>query len=152
IFQGKAFPLGEPYASPVLWGSVTLTFTDANTGIMKWTSSYPGFNSGSMAIKHFQPVNLPSADAPGAKIKACYSGNWYEPAHQGPGFEFEVIQSNGAPELYIDWFAYDPSGAPVWLTGGGPINGNVSTMMLAIVDGAGAQFPPKYDATKITPH
>jgi uncharacterized repeat protein (TIGR01451 family) len=149
IFQGKSFPLGEAHATGVPWGSITLTFVDANTGSMNWTSSYPGFNSGTMAITHFLSVSLPSQDPPGAQIKACYSGNWFNPAQTGHGFEFEVL-SSPSPLLVVDWFAYGPDGSPVWLQGVGPINGNGAQVSLQLINGSGAQFPPKYDPAHIT--
>ena len=151
IYQGRTFPLGEVTASAALWGSITLTFADANTGMMSWTSSYPGFNSGSMAITHFLPVGVPANDLASAQVKACYSGNWKEPSKSGHGFEFEVIPAN-PPVLAVDWFAFGPGGAPVWLSGAGPISGNSAQMTLALIDGTGAQFPPKFKASQITQH
>jgi len=151
IYAGRSFPLGEITASAALWGSLSLTFTDANTASMSWTSSFPGFNSGTMALTKFLPVGTPPSDAAGAKVKACYSGNWKEPTKSGHGFEFEVIPAS-PPVLAVDWFAYTPSGAPVWLSGSGPISGNSATMTLAIIDGSGAQFPPKFNAKSISVH
>jgi hypothetical protein len=151
IFQGASFPLGEAHATPKLWGSISLTFTDANTGVMNWASSYPGFSSGSMPIKHFLSVDLPAQDASSAKIKACYSGNWFNPAQSGHGFEFEVLPTSPAL-LAVDWFAFSPSGAPVWLQGVGQINDSSAQMQLQLIDGAGAQFPPNFDPGGITKH
>jgi hypothetical protein len=151
IFKGASFPLGEAHAAVALWGSITLTFTDANTGSMRWTSSYPGFNSGTMAITHFLPVGLPAQDAPGAQVKACHSGNWFNPAQSGHGFEFEVIPAT-PPVLSVDWFAFAPNGTPVWLQGAGAISGNSAQMHLQLIDGTGAQFPPSYNPNAINHH
>ena len=151
IFHGVSFPLGEAHAAGSVWGSITLTFTDANTGSMHWTSSYPGFNSGSMPIKHFLAVGLPAQDAPGALVKSCYSGNWFNPAQSGHGFEFEVLPTTPA-FLAVDWFAFAPNGAPVWLQGVGQINGNSAQMQLQLIDGTGAQFPPNYNPGAIMQH
>jgi Leucine-rich repeat (LRR) protein len=151
IFQGASFPLGQARATPSLWGSIWLTFTDANTGTMNWRSTYPGFNSGSMPIKHFVAVGLPENDAVTAPVKSCYSGNWFNPAQSGHGFEFEILPTTPA-FLTVDWFAFAPSGAPVWLQGAGPISGNSAQMHLQLIDGAGAQFPPNYHPGNITQH
>lgn len=151
IYQGRSFPLGQTNATATFWGSLTLTFTDANTGLMSWTSSYPGFNSGTMAITHFLPVGVPAQDQASAQVKACYSGNWKEPTKSGHGFEFEVIPAS-PPVLAVDWFAFAPSGAPVWLSGAGAISGNTAQMTLALIDGSGAQFPPKFNPKAITQH
>jgi hypothetical protein len=148
IFHGKSFPLGDAPVQVTSWGTITLTFTDANTGSMSWRTSYPGFSSGTMPIRHFLPVALPANAAAGA-ITACYSGNWYNHAQPGHGFEFEVLAGN---VLAIDWFAYAPDGSPVWLFGAGPISGNTAQLTLGIIDGAGAQFPPNYNANTIVKH
>ena len=152
IFQGASFPLGEAHAAASVWGSITLTFSDANTGRMSWRSTYPGFSSGSMPLKHFLAVGLPAQDAPGAQVTSCYSGNWFNPAQSGHGFEFEVLPTTTAAFLAVDWFAFAPNGAPVWLSGAGPINGNSAQMHLQLIDGAGAQFPPNYNPNAITQH
>ena len=118
---------------------------------MRWTSGVAGFGSGSMPIKHFLSVGLPSQDAPGAQVKSCFSGNWFNPAQSGHGFEFEVLGTSPA-FLSVDWFAFAPSGAPVWLQGVGPINGNSAQMQLQLIDGTGAQFPPNFNPAQITQH
>ena len=151
IFRGAGFPLGATQASPSRWGSATLTFTDANTGTLSWRSTQPGFGFGSMPIKHFLAVGLPMQDAQGAKVKACYSGNWFNPAQNGHGFELEVLPGAN-PLLVVDWFAYAPGGAPVWLQGVGSISGNTAQVPLQIYDGPGAQFPPNFDPSAVTPH
>ena len=150
ILHGKSFPLGDSPAQGTLWGTITLTFADANTGTMSWRTSYPGFSSGSMPIRHFLPVALPASDGAGAAITSCYSGNWYNHAQPGHGFEFEVLFN--PPRLTADWFAYGPDGSPVWLFGVGPITGNTAQLTLGIIDGAGAQFPPNYNAATIAVH
>jgi hypothetical protein len=149
IYHGVSFPLGETTASATLWGSATLTFTDANTGTLYWTSSYPGFNNGTMQIKHFLPVSLPANDASGAPVKSCHSGNWKEPTKSGHGFEFEVIAAT-PPLLAVDWFTFTPNGSPVWLYGVGPISGNSAQMQFFLINGAGANFPPHFRPGQIT--
>ncbi len=141
ISQGTAFPRGSANVTTRLWGSISLAFADANTGTMRWTSSYAGFNSGVMAITHFLPVSLPAQDPAGASITACYSGNWYDHSQSGAGFEFEVL-SGASPQLAVDWFAYGPDGSPVWLYGSAPIVGSSVPVPLSLIDGA--QFPPKF--------
>jgi len=150
IFHGSAFPRGSSLTYST-WGSIKLTFADANTGIMQWTSSQPGFNSGTLAITHFLPVEFPVHDPAGSKIKSCYSGNWSNPAQSGHGFEFDVYSDN-PPRLSVDWFAYDPTGKPVWLVGNAPINGNNATMHLFRLDGNGAKFPPLFDPAQLNVH
>ena len=50
--EGGAFP---PNFDPdliveVVWGSITVVFTGCNSGLMTWTTSAPGFQSGSMPL------------------------------------------------------------------------------------------------------
>lgn len=151
IFRGVSFPLGEARATGNLWGTATLTFTDASTGTLTWRSAYPGFNSGTMSIKHFLAVGQPAQDVAGAKVKACYSGAWFNPAQSGHGFEFEILPGAN-PLLVVDWFTYSPQGAPVWLAGVGAITGNTAQVPLQIRDGVGAQFPPNYDSSSVAIH
>jgi Leucine-rich repeat (LRR) protein/Tol biopolymer transport system component len=151
IFQGTSFPRGGTAVTPRLWGSITLTFTDANAGTMSWRSSQTGFGSGSMPIQHFLPVSLPVNDVAGTQISSCYSGNWYNHDQPGHGFELEVLPTS-PPLLAVDWFAYSPTGAPVWLHGVGAISGNTAQIDLQIIDGDGAQFPPNFNSSTITQH
>ena len=55
------------------------------------------------------------------------------------------------PLLAVDWFTYTPTGAPVWLQGAGPISGNSASLQLQLIGGSGAQFPPLFDPTALTP-
>jgi len=116
---------------------------------MSWKTSYTGFTSGSMPIKHFLAVGLPAQDSSDSPIKACYSGNWSNPAQSGHGFEFEILPG-AQPLLAVDWFAFSPTGTPTWLSGVGTFTGNSTQMELYIIDGAGAQFPPNFDSSQIT--
>lgn len=148
IYHAKSFPIGENTATPALWGSVTLTFSSANEGTMYWTSSYPGFGNGSQQIRHFLSVGIPTGPS-GNAFGACYSGNWKEPSKSGHGFEFEVLPTS-PPILAADWFTFAPNGAPVWLYGAGQVSGGSVQMQLVLINGSGAQFPPRFDSSRIT--
>lgn len=146
ISKSTGFPIGNGPAVPVLWGTLSIVFADADTATMSWTSTYPGFNSGSMALKHLVPVSLPETDVAGS-IKACYSGPWNStnPQQNGQGFEIEVVPTS-PPLLSIDWFAYSPAdGSAFWLAGVGPISNNTAQVELQLIDGPGAQFPPRFN-------
>ena len=150
IAQGKSFPLGEPARTFQNWGTVTLKFASNNTGAMFWNSTVAGFNSGSMQLSHFAYTDLPTADPPNAKVRACYAGNWYSPGEVGHGFELNITTQGATRLLVADWFAFDPSGKPVWLAGTGVIgSGNTVDATLYLISGAGAQFPPLFDHTKL---
>jgi hypothetical protein len=58
---GALFPpnFDPQRAGPTEWGTVVATFTDCNNGEIHWSSSVPGFGSGTMAIMRLtQPVGL----------------------------------------------------------------------------------------------
>jgi len=151
IFKSSGFPAGTK-VSAELWGSMTLTFADANNGTMEWTSNYPGFNNFYEPLTRFLPARLPAQDTADAQVKACYSGNWFNSGLSGQGFEFEAVTLAGPPAkqlLAVDWFAFDPTGAPVWLSGAGTITGNTAQVELALLGGSGAQFPPSFDSAHV---
>ena len=151
VYQGQGFPRGAS-ASVALWGSITLTFSDANTGSMSWRSTYPGYSSGQMSLVHFLGVGLPAQDAANAQVRSCFSGNWFNPAQSGHGFELEVLPGTPTSFLAADWFAFAPDGTPVWLQGAGAISGNSAQLELQLIDGSGAQFPPDYSPSHTTAH
>ncbi len=70
------------------------------------------------------------------------SGAWYDPAQSGQGLVIEAIDGGGdSPGFAVGFYAY-LDGRPVWMTGAGPIEGDVATVPLFI--GSGPQFPPAY--------
>ena len=151
IAQGKSFPLGEPARTFQNWGTATLKFASNNTGVMSWTSTFPGFNSGSMQLSHFAFTDLPTADPANTKVRACYAGNWYSPGEVGHGFELNITTQGATRLLVADWFAFDPTGKPVWLAGTGVIgDGSSVETTLYLISGPGAQFPPLFDHTKLS--
>jgi hypothetical protein len=104
-----------------------------------------------MQLSHFAYTDLPTADPAGAKVRACYAGNWYSPGEVGHGFELNITTQGATRILVADWFAFDPTGKPVWLAGTGTIgSGNSVEATLYLISGAGAQFPPLFDHTKLS--
>jgi hypothetical protein len=150
IQHSTAFPIGAT-PTAATWGSIELVFDDSNSGSMRWTSSYPGFNSGMMPLQRLTALATPQDDQPTDAVKACYAGNWFNAAESGHGFEFEVTPATASiPRLLtIDWFTYAPNGAPTWLSGAAPVQGNSATVQLLQLGGPGANFPPAFDASAI---
>lgn len=105
---------------------------------------HPGFN-GSQANPDGTPVIfLNELDAqkadftrepyPIARIRissgldASFSGNWYNPAHDGEGFIFDITtNAQGEKLLAVDWFTYQPDGGgeQLWLNGVGRLRDGV---------------------------
>ena len=100
-------------------------------------------------------VDVASANFPGGEIRgqlvpfyinSGITGMWYDPAQSGHGFEIEVLDTG---DLALTWFVFAPDGAPLWLTGTGPITGSHATVQLYDVVGTGAVFPPAFDPLSI---
>jgi uncharacterized protein YndB with AHSA1/START domain len=83
-------------------------------------------------------------------IGAAFSGNWFDSAQSGHGFEIEVLPTD-PPQLLVFWFVFAPNGGRAWIGGSGPINGNQAIVQGYQVDGPGALFPPHFDAANVQP-
>jgi len=70
------------------------------------------------------------------------SGNWYNPAQNGHGFQFEVLK-DPAGFVTVFWFVFDNAGKQVWIAGTGQINGN--TLVMGSARRLGGKFPPNFN-------
>jgi photosystem II stability/assembly factor-like uncharacterized protein len=148
ITKGGTFPPNFDPAAVVRepWGTVTLEFTDASHGNAAWTTSYPGYNNGSMPLVRLtQPATGPN-ESPNGTIAACHSGSWYDPAQSGHGLFVEVLGDPGTRSLLAVWYAY-LDGAQRWLIGTGPVVGDHAAMDMVVTQGAG--FPPAFDPATV---
>lgn len=123
------------------WGELDLDFRSPQQATLRWTSSLPGFGSGELAIESLVAAASPADDAPGAGVRACHSGNWFQPAQSGHGFFLHVFGSGDARQLVAVWYVFD-RGKPLFLVGAGPIAGDTATLTLGIT--RGPDFPPDY--------
>jgi hypothetical protein len=69
------------------------------------------------------------------------SGNWYDPAQNGHGFQFEVLKEP-AGFATVFWFVFDDNGRQAWISGAGQIDG--STLVVSAARRLGAKFPPNF--------
>jgi len=142
IGSGADFPPRFVSSAAVLqpWGELTLTFANASAGSASWTSTFPGFGNGSMALQRLtQPASAFESSA--NAIAACHSGSWYDPAQDGHGVFIEVLGTAPNRQLLAIWYAY-LNGEQRWMTATGPIVGNVATLTANIT--SGADFPPDF--------
>jgi hypothetical protein len=139
-----AFLPGDVTTHP--WGSIDLQFHSDSAATLAWTSQTHGFTSGSMPITPLLRAASPASDPPGAQIRACHSGNWYDPAQNGHGLFVDVFQIDGVRQLAVAWYVFD-GGDPLFLVGAGPIEGDTATLDLAI--SRGPSFPPDYRASDL---
>ncbi|MDC8014477.1 plastocyanin/azurin family copper-binding protein [Tahibacter soli] len=77
-------------------------------------------------------------------ITPAITGNWYDPAQNGHGFQFEMI----TPTLVTAfWFTFDNAGNPAWLVGTGTIDGG--TIVMQVNRSSGGRFPPNFNPASI---
>ena len=83
-------------------------------------------------------------DDPPFAITSAITGNWYDPAQNGHGFQLEMI----APTIVTAfWFTFDLAGNPAWLVGTGTVDGN--RVVMTVNRSSGGRFPPNFDAAAI---
>ena len=80
-------------------------------------------------------------------IASGISGNWYDPAQNGHGIQFEVLS---ASLMTAFWFTFDNAGNEVWILGVGTIEGDHVVMQANRF--AGGRFPPNFNPASVTPH
>ena len=125
----------------IAWGELELQFASPRSAILRWSSTQPGFGSGELSLESLVAAAAPADDPPGAALRACHSGNWFQPAQSGHGFFLHVFGSAEQRQLVAVWYVFD-RGKPLFLVGAGPINGDSATMTLGIT--RGPDFPPDY--------
>ncbi|MCB1612029.1 MAG: hypothetical protein KDI60_09780, partial [Xanthomonadales bacterium] len=147
ITRGADFPPRfDPATAQVEpWGTLTLSFSDASHGSASWTSTYAGFNNGSMPIERLTTPDSRFEPTVG-QIAACHSGSWYDPAQNGHGIFTEVLGSGSERQLLAIWYAY-LNGEQRWMTALGPIQGNSATLTASIT--SGADFPPAFNPAEV---
>lgn len=123
------------------WGELDIEFHSPRRATLRWSSSLPGFGSGELPIESLVAAAASADDPPGAQIRACHSGNWFQPAQSGHGFFLHVFGGGDVRQLVAVWYVFD-RGKPLFLVGAGPIVGDSATLTLGIT--RGPDFPPDY--------
>lgn len=141
--RGASFPpdFRATDVQRVDWGTLELDFRSPRQATLRWDSTQPGFGTGELAIEPLVATSNPADDPPGAQLRACHSGNWFQPAQSGHGFFLHVFGSGANRQLVAVWYVFD-RGKPLFLVGAGPINGDSATLTLGIT--RGPDFPPDY--------
>ena len=79
-------------------------------------------------------------------VTAAASGPWLSPGQDGHGWLLEFLEGPAgktSERINAYWYVYQ-DGAPVWLAGGGPIDGNSATLDMFIT--SGPSFPPDFES------
>ena len=120
------------------WGRIGLTFTDCNTGGMRWDGPAAW---GSMEVPLARLTALQGLGCGSGAQSAQPSGAWYDPAHYGSGFVFEKL---AGPQIATVWYGFDANRNPVWMTG---VLGTVDSPLYSgtLAQGAGPHFGAAFD-------
>ncbi|MBL8298317.1 MAG: hypothetical protein JNN30_08225 [Rhodanobacteraceae bacterium] len=78
-------------------------------------------------------------------IGNAVSGNWFNPAQSGHGFQLEKVNDTTVTAF---WFTFDGNGNQVWILGVGQLVNNRIEMQA--VKSRGGRFPPNFDPAQIT--
>ena len=86
---------------------------------------YSGLNLRSMglAVPMLGPVGWSNASAPAAAFAAPFPSNWFDVAHNGHGFDFQVVghDTQNRDVYLLTFYTYDASGKPEWYQATGSI-------------------------------
>lgn len=80
-------------------------------------------------------------------IDGYLSGNWYDPAQSGQGFQLEFTDQ-GDTAVAI-WFTFAPGGGQQWIYAQGPYDRTRNTVVLPAVVSGGTMFPPHFNPADI---
>jgi len=96
--------------------SSTLSHTIQSGDMMN--AFYSGFNLRSMglAVPMLAPLGWSTAAAPSPAYGQTIPSNWYDTAHSGHGFDFQVVahDAQGRDVYLLTFYTYDANGAPEW--------------------------------------
>jgi hypothetical protein len=122
------------------WGRIGLTFSDCNTGAMRWDGP-PGW--GSLEVPLARLTSLSGLGCNAAPLNtAQFSGAWFDPVYNGSGFTFEQID---AATIAAIWFGFDADHNPIWMTGTLRRGIDIPSFSGALGQGLGPSFGAGYD-------
>ena len=129
---------GNGTPSAALW-SASVKFT--KPGIVNYhCDTHVGMGmSGSIIVN--------ATTAPTVKLGGYMSGNWYNPAQGGHGFQLELTTTN---EMIAIWFVYAPDGSGQnWIYAEGFWDATKNTVTLPAIMLTGAKFPPNFNEADV---
>lgn len=86
--------------------------------------------------------------AAGVTLGGYLSGNWYDPAQPGQGFQLEFTDQNST--LIAVWFVFAPSGgAQNWIFAQGAYDHAANAVTVDAELLSGAQFPPQFKTSDV---
>lgn len=126
-------------------------FTDAG-GTLAINLNTGGNRSGNVECFNCGPARVITSGsligtplAAGFSLSPTISGNWYDPAQSGHGFQIEVLPGGVATAF---WFAFDNTGNQVWINAVGPLTQDTIAMQAGRV--LNGRFPPNFNPDTVT--
>jgi len=142
---------GNGTPSAALW-SASVKFTKA--GVVNYhCDTHVGMGmSGSIVVN--------AATTPSINLGGYMSGNWYNAAQGGHGFQLEFTnRSTGTTtaDMVAIWFVYSPAGSTAndgsgqnWIYAEGDYDTTKNTVTLPAILLSGARFPPNFNPNDVT--
>lgn len=133
--RGPRFgPQYDPAALQLIpWGTIEFRFTDCNNARMSY-SGPAAWGSGAYdvtrltALSELECTGKRRLSSSGTRLLdglRSRSGGWYDPAHNGEGWQVEELP-DGRTQVY--WFTYDERGEQAWTIGVSPASGSRMTV------------------------
>ena len=126
-------------------GSARIAFDDCTLGQF----SYDAYGaSASVSIRRLASTMglgcAPAHGLPGAKVgaHAGESGTWFDPSHNGEGFQ---LQWSGDDQALLTWYSYDAEGRQYWMTGVGAREDGNRIVFPSLLSTRGARFGAGFD-------
>ena len=153
--RGARFgPAFDPAAVQVLpWGSIEFRFTSCNQAQLTYAGPQ-AWGSGTRtvsrltALAELECAGKRQLHASGARTLSglrARSGAWFDPAHNGEGWNVEELP-DGRAQVY--WFTYDGNGEQAWTIGVSPTSGT----RMVVADNyrpVGARFGAAFDPAQV---
>jgi hypothetical protein len=125
--------------------------TNAGGTLPLSTTTHSG-NSGSVECFNCGPARIiNSGSLTGTPLgvrfagNAAITGNWFDPAQDGHGFQFEVLPGGIVTAL---WFTFDKNGNQVWIGAAGKLDHDAVVMQAGRV--LNGRFPPNFNPATVT--
>ena len=124
------------------WGSLTMSFTDCNTGAMSYSGLY---GSGSQQLVRLTAIDGLPCGGSSKVLNGSLTGAFYDPLRSGEGFLIDII---GPDTGLVYWFTFDNDGNPMWVFGVGTVIDNRLVVTTANTT-SGGRFGPNFDPGEV---